>query len=303
MDGLQRDADGGIAVNRICVFGEVLFDHFPDGKRVLGGAPFNVAWHLQAFGQSPVFISRVGNDSEGEAIRDAMESWGMETRGLQTDTQHPTGRVTVELADGEPSYDIVRPAAWDSIEPVGADHGCSILYHGTLALREQASRTALEAIRNSSQGTVFVDVNLRPPWWDRDSVLSHLAPANWVKLNSDELAMLMPDGQNKPGAALQFIERHSLDGMILTHGSEGAEILTANGEHVNATPEAGIDIVDTVGAGDAFASVILVGLANGWPLQQMLERAQSFASRIVGQRGATVSDRAFYRPFIQNWRL
>ena len=49
----------------IHVFGEVLFDHFPDGSRVLGGAPFNVAWHLQAFGQSPRFISRIGNDPAG----------------------------------------------------------------------------------------------------------------------------------------------------------------------------------------------------------------------------------------------
>ena len=41
--------------NKRCVFGEVLFDVFPDGKQVLGGAPFNVAWHLQAFGIAPYF--------------------------------------------------------------------------------------------------------------------------------------------------------------------------------------------------------------------------------------------------------
>lgn len=50
------------------IFGEVLFDHFPDGSRVLGGAPFNVAWHTQAFGLAPCFISRIGNDPAGYEI-------------------------------------------------------------------------------------------------------------------------------------------------------------------------------------------------------------------------------------------
>jgi sugar/nucleoside kinase (ribokinase family) len=61
-----------MSATRPCIFGEVLFDHFPDGKRVLGGAPFNVAWHLQAFGEAPRFISRVGDDAEGDEIRTAM---------------------------------------------------------------------------------------------------------------------------------------------------------------------------------------------------------------------------------------
>lgn len=83
---------------RICLFGEVLFDHFPDGKQVLGGAPFNVAWHLQALGQAPLFISRVGTDPEGEQIRRSMDDWGMDLGGLQTDPALPTGRVSVSPA-------------------------------------------------------------------------------------------------------------------------------------------------------------------------------------------------------------
>ena len=105
---------------RPCIFGEVLFDHFPDGTRVLGGAPFNVAWHLQAFGRRPRFISRVGRDPEGEAVREAMRTWGMDTTGLQTDPRQPTGRVSVLFDDGEPSYDIVHPCAYDAIEAVAA---------------------------------------------------------------------------------------------------------------------------------------------------------------------------------------
>ena len=78
----------------IYIFGEVLFDHFPDGKRVLGGAPFNVAWHLQAFGLAPHFISRVGADAEGEAVLAAMRDWGMDTQGVQIDSVSRQVRVT-----------------------------------------------------------------------------------------------------------------------------------------------------------------------------------------------------------------
>ncbi|RLJ20866.1 hypothetical protein DJ031_04880 [bacterium endosymbiont of Escarpia laminata] len=84
---------------RLCVFGEVLFDHLPDGARVLGGAPFNVAWHLQAFGQSPCFISRVGRDAEGAKVKTAMTAWGMRIDTLQTDDHLPTGQVSVSIED------------------------------------------------------------------------------------------------------------------------------------------------------------------------------------------------------------
>ena len=73
----------------VVIFGEVLFDDFPDGA-VLGGAPFNVAWHLQAFGMHPVVISRTGNDAQRERIIDNMQRWGMDTIGMQSDPLHPT---------------------------------------------------------------------------------------------------------------------------------------------------------------------------------------------------------------------
>ena len=75
---------------RPLVFGEVLFDCFPDGAEVLGGAPFNVAWHLQGFGQEPLFVSRIGDDIRGNQIRAAMSDWGMSLSGLQLDTSHAT---------------------------------------------------------------------------------------------------------------------------------------------------------------------------------------------------------------------
>ncbi len=98
---------------RPVIFGEVLFDRFPDGSLVLGGAPFNVAWHLQAFGQAPLLISRVGDDPLGRQVRGAMLDWGMDTAGLQLDSAHATGTVEVRFDHGEPSYGPWPPACAD----------------------------------------------------------------------------------------------------------------------------------------------------------------------------------------------
>jgi fructokinase len=284
-----------------CIFGEVLFDHFPDDRRVLGGAPFNVAWHLRAFGELPLLVSRIGNDPDGAAVVDAMDDWDMQRGGLQTDPQLPTGRVQVSIEDGEPSYEIVHPSAWDAIEPQGSDASCALLYHGTLALRDDRARRAWRQLRRSQPETVFVDVNLRPPWWRRDAVLEAIAGAHWVKLNRNELDELAPGGDPADRRARSFLARHGLSGLVMTDGAHGAGILTAAGEHWEARPDAHTPVVDTVGAGDALAAVVILGLLRHWPLGATLERAQSFASAIVGRRGATVHEPDFYADFMGKW--
>jgi fructokinase len=136
----------------ICVFGEVLFDRFPDGHAVLGGAPFNVAWHLQAFGERPRFLSAVGDDAPGRQIRQAMADWGMDLDSLGTDPEHATGEVVVSLEGGEPSYDIRPDRAYDHIAPPAAGPGCDLLYHGTLAVRGPRSAQALTRLRLFDSG-------------------------------------------------------------------------------------------------------------------------------------------------------
>ena len=288
-------------MNRITVFGEVLFDCFPGGEKILGGAPFNVAWHLQAFAQQPRFISRVGEDEEGARIRQAMRSWGMDTGGLQSDPQHLTGQVQVSLEQGEPSYDIVNGVAYDFIEAeqLTADP-CRMLYHGSLALRNEPSRLALEHLKQAHSPIVFMDVNLREPWWRPDQVLQWVAEADWVKLNDEELMHLQQDGVADAG---EFLQRHALEGLVVTRGAQGATLLLKDQSRVEVAPVEALEVVDTVGAGDALSSVLLLGLNLGWPMRLTLERAQQFASALVGQRGATVDQRDFYRSFIKAWNL
>ncbi|MBN2887359.1 MAG: carbohydrate kinase [Chromatiaceae bacterium] len=289
----------------LCIFGEVLFDCFPDGRKVLGGAPFNVAWHLAAFGAHPRLISAVGEDAEGGRIRDAMRAWGMDSASVQTDPHRPTGRVEVSLHAGEPSFDILADCAWDHIRaPDASQIPCGLLYHGTLALRQPVSAGTLETLKAAGPELVFLDVNLRRPWWSREQTLELLNGAHWVKLNRDELHLLAADAsENIETLARTLAERHQLRGLVVTLGAEGALAVPADGALVCVAPQPALEVVDTVGAGDAFAAVTLLGILHGWPLETLLARAQSFASRIVGQRGATDADPTLYQGFIKDWTL
>ena len=290
-------------IERVHIFGEVLFDNFPDGSKILGGAPFNVAWHLSAFGLAPCFISRVGEDEEGDQIKRAMQGWGMSLSGLQTDRDLPTGSVNVSLEDGEPVYDIVHPAAWDAIRPPGNQTPASLVYHGSLALRDRLSRGALQDICSPGPRLVFMDVNLRTPWWDRKDVLHWVKSADWVKLNTQELELLGGHRADPEASARDFLERHALGGLVLTHGSRGTELFAPGGEYHSVHPDGEVRVKDTVGAGDAFSSVMILGLILGWPAPTSLRRAQQFASAIVARRGATVDDPDFYREFRSDWDL
>jgi fructokinase len=291
---------------RPCIFGEVLFDHFPDGRRVLGGAPFNVAWHLQAFDAAPCMVSRVGADDDGAAVKTAMSEWGMDEAGLGVDPSLPSGQVRVRIEQNEPSYDIVHPAAWDKIKTPAGLPEFSLLYHGSLALRSAESRSSCEELREKAaagKATVFVDVNLRSPWWSRDEVLHSLKGAHWVKLNGEELDLLAPGHGELEQRARALLDKFGLNGLLLTMGSRGAILLNADGERWVTQPQVGIEVTDTVGAGDAMASVMILGMLNGWDPQLSLDRAQALASAIVTRRGATVREPAFYQHFIRAWSL
>ncbi|RUM94637.1 MAG: carbohydrate kinase [Thiothrix sp.] len=291
-------------MNRPIVFGEVLFDCFPDGSRVLGGAPFNVAWHLQAFGAEPLFVSRVGNDPMGRQIRDAMLQWGMDTSGLQLDSRHPTGTVDVSFIENEPRYEIVEQRAWDfidaaSLPPLPVD---GILYHGSLALRNEVSAAALDMIKKTISSAVFVDINLRPPWWQQATIEKALAHSQWIKLNADELAEILPQGCDTSDRIDRLRIKNNLEFLVVTEGEAGALIVMSNGEQQRIVPEKKTTVVDTVGAGDAFASVLLLGQIKKWNIQASIKRAQDFASEVVGHRGATIADPEVYKRFTVAWK-
>jgi len=290
---------------RPLIFGEVLFDHFPDGSVVLGGAPFNVAWHLHAFGLKPLMVSRIGHDELGDKVDKAMHSWGMDCSGLQRDLDHPTGTVEVEFEDGEPVYEIVENVAYDFIDSSQLPQleGNWLLYHGSLALRHESSASALASLLERYSCSRFVDINLRPPWWQRDRAIEMIEGADWLKLNQVELDEIFPEIATK-AEGIEKLSTMISKQIVLTGGEQGATVIeTDDGNQCSVVPERASSVVDTVGAGDSFCSVFLAGQLLGWPVELTMQRAQAFASAIVGIRGATSQDRGFYQQFTQAWGL
>lgn len=285
---------------KLHIFGEVLFDCFENGRQVLGGAPFNIAWHCQAFGDAPHFISSIGQDALGAKILAAANTWGLNTQDLQQTAHYPTGQVAVTLQDDEPHYVITPDCAYDFIDPIAqplSDTG--ILYHGSLALRNPHSRATYEQLCRQNLLPRFVDVNLRSPWWQKSDIFDWCFGATWVKLNIDELRLLGFEQARIEDAMQQCLTQFGLQQLIITRGALGAMVLQQDGQIFSHNPEPLAHFVDTVGAGDAFTAVYIHGLLADWPVPHILEIAQTFASQIIGLQGATTTDGAFYADFIR----
>lgn len=282
------------------ILGEVLFDCFPDGKQVLGGAPFNVAWNLQGLGLEPTMVSAIGDDAEGKTVLSAMSDWGMRQDQIQTCDEKPTGAVKVTIDNGEPKYDILQDRAWDFVQPPSIDNydSYSYLYYGSLAYRSPQTAETIRRVINESQLPRFVDLNLRPPWFEESWVPTLVDGAAWLKLNHEELQKLTgiscETRENVQKAVEKFRNVHKVANFCITSGSKGAYLATEDGAGIEIAVTKPDPLVDTVGAGDAFASVLLAGLIAGRPLRQVGEAASRFAGKVCQNNGATCRDKSFY---------
>ena len=288
-------ADGTAARECVAVFGETLVDEFPD-RSVLGGAPFNVAYHLKQLGIEPLLVTRVGRDDNGDRLLDAMRKAGMDTRGVQRDAALPTGRVRVTFGAEGHRFEIVENQAYDAIDSVEATAlvrtvSPRLAYFGTLAQRSEKSRVALDAMLSATDCPRWLDINLRAPFDGTDVILGSLDLADDLKLNDDELG-IVAERLDLPGTdperhAAELIRRFDLRCVTVTCGARGAWSLDAGEYHarVEGRPLDG-PLVDTVGAGDGFAAVSILGLLRNWPQQDILERADAFARALCLLRGA-----------------
>ena len=304
-DDVFRSAD-----QTVIAFGETLVDQFRD-RNVLGGAPFNVACHLGALGAHPVLVTRSGKDAPGEQLQQAMSEHGLDLRGVQRDPARPTGRVRViETAQGH-AFDILPDQAYDHIHPglarmVGLSLHPQIVYFGTLSQRGE-SRRALRELLGTIDACTFLDVNLRDPWVDADTLRWSLQQANVVKLNEEELIrvsdLLALDGVTPRARAGVLVSSFALQRLVVTCGASGAWTLDGAGRVESVSGVALPHLVDTVGAGDGFAAVFILGMLRRWPQGLRLARADAFARALCQIRGAVPPSQDFYVPFIHEWKL
>ena len=285
----------------VVTFGEILWDVI-DGQAHIGGAPFNLAAHAVRCGLKAAAVSRVGGDALGRAALVEMARLGVDSRWASVDARHPTGTVTVSLRRGQPSYTIHDGVAWDFIEldepelRALAEERPRAFCFGTLAQRNEASRSTLARLLDRFAFTeIFYDVNLRQSFWSGPLVEAGLARATLVKVNDDEarlLGDLLFGGASGPEAfARAVLARHPVRAVIVTLGADGCVVCARDREAVRCLGVK-VEVVDAVGAGDAFSAAFLAAWLRGASAAEAAAAGNVRGAWVASRRGAVPEEGA-----------
>ena len=235
-----------------------------------------------------------------------MKRFGLSEQGLQLDQQHPTGRVSVIEVDGSHRFEIHADAAWDHLD--GAvlpalliQQEPDFVYFGSLAQRHPIARASLRgllALAGAQQRLRYLDLNLRDGSSSAELAEASLHLADWVKVNQDELALLLDwfDAGDAPGGVEGLMRRFELQLLVVTRGEQGYVAFDSQGQQIASGSGIAIaDLADTVGAGDGFSAMLLAATLAGQPLPMALNLANRYASALCGQRGPIPADDGFFR--------
>jgi len=281
-------------VNVISI-GEVLWDIVGQEEH-LGGATFNFSAHLSRLGHAVSFISAVGADQRGQRVVDRMSHLGLSTDYLHIEKDHPTGTAAVALAsDGQPKFVLHRPAAYDfpRLTPAQCERLFSRrvdwIYFGTLhQIYPQARQLTKDILDRTSGARRFYDVNLRSDGYTPALIHQLMSQATIVKLNNEEVEAIALMFGSRHGSLEEFCRTYAAlykwAGVCVTRGSLGCTVLMG-GQYIEA-PGYPVQVVDAVGAGDAFAAAFLHGLGSGWPTPQIADFANRVGALVASRRGA-----------------
>jgi fructokinase len=295
-----------IKVIMILVLGEILFDMFPHHRRI-GGAPFNFAFHLKKLGFPVRFVSRVGADELGREILSFLRQHNFDLNDIQIDPIHDTGTVKVTLSEKEHAFTIIPDTAWAHIAFDERllkllQQPCELIYFGSLVQHSDTGFQLIQRVMNQKKtGTrVFCDINLRPDSYNQAVIKASLAAADVLKLNQDELEKISPETKTENHTAEKIMDQlmrsHELELMILTLGSQGSQWVF-HGKRYQCDIVAQTALVDTVGAGDAYAAISAAGWLNRLPIEKIMGLASDFAGYICTIKGALPEDERIYTEF------
>ena len=297
-------SDAGVIV----VGGEALVDLVPGaGEELaahLGGGPFNCARTLGRLGQPVAYLGRISSDRFGVRLREQLRADGVRLDAV-VDTDDPTTLALAELdAAGAATYRFyVEGTSAPGLTPEAAlaalPRRVDALHVGTLGLVFEPMADALEAVvtEAAADTLVMIDVNVRPlvigdPAGYRARLGRLLARCHVVKASDDDLGWLDP-GRGAAAAARALLEAGPA-AVLLTRGRDGATIVTRAGE--DDVPAPAVEVVDTIGAGDAFGGGFLAWwrnsglgvreLGSGDALRDATRFAALVAARTVERAGA-----------------
>lgn len=274
----------------IC-FGEVLFDNFPTHSKI-GGAPLNVSLRLQSYGVNVYMISSVGDDPEGKRIIDCLSNVGVNTEGIQVNSNYGTGQVNVILNEkGVASYDIAYPVAWDKISPKKHYETqikeSDIFIYGSLASRDNTSQSTLKQLLEMAKYKVF-DVNLRAPHYTKELLLDLMHHANFIKFNDDELygvAEFLGSKYHSMEQTIAFVsEQTQTETICVTKGAYGAVLYHQKNLYYNSGYK--IKVLDTVGSGDSFLASLIYKLFSGESPQEAINFGCAVGALVAENEGS-----------------
>ncbi len=272
-------------------FGEVLWDMLPDGPQP-GGAPLNVAYHMNKLGLKTQMISRIGNDEKGYALKQLIKKWSANDDLIQIDKAHNTSEVIASLNDAnEVGYEIIFPVAWDFIqqnsELTAATQFAKYFIYGSLASRNEISKATLLNLLDTTSAIKILDVNFRWPFVSASILEPLLLKTDIVKLNEDELQQIQALFQSSATSELDCVkfiqEKFQIPEVVITKGAQGASYYK-NHEiyHGHGQPVA---VKDTIGSGDAFLAAFIVGHHLQLPAHMMLKNAMDMGGFIATKKG------------------
>ena len=275
----------------LCI-GEVLWDRLPSGAKP-GGAPMNVALHLNAIGMDVAIASSIGNDEAGKELKAFLNESGVNTQFIQEEEYLPTSEVLVHLDENNnATYEICEPVAWDSIKLTDnlmeKARNAGLLIYGTLASRNPITRKTIMSLL-TYDGLRLMDVNFRKPYDKQEIAEALLKNTDIVKMNDDEL-VVFANWYNKhkydeKSLIKWFAAQYNIKMVCITKGEDGA-ILYCDGEFYEHSGFK-VNAVDTVGAGDAFLAGLISSLINGKTPDEALAFACATGAFVATKTGAT----------------
>ncbi len=287
----------------ITSIGEILYDIYPNHKR-LGGAPLNFIYHIKKLTDNGNIISRVGKDVLGNKVINDLKHSGLSFDFIQHDNLHSTGMAIVHLNDtSEPVFNIDTVSSFDFIEAteenenlINVDTDC--LYFGTLAQRSEISRATIQSFFNRGL-KYFADLNLRQNFYNEEVLNASLKTADFIKVNYEEMHtlndLLLQSEYSTERVAYELMDKYDIHLIAVTRGKDGSSLFE-NGKRYDHT-NIDVKVVDTTGAGDAFAAVLCVGYLYGLELPLINKLANDFANEVCQFEGALPKYDRIYEDF------
>lgn len=277
---------------RILSFGEVLWDIYPEEKYI-GGAPLNFAAHFVKQGGTAFLVSAVGNDELGRITVKNIRDYGVNTDYVNIVNNVQTGKCLVSLDEnGVPSYNLLDNVAYDYIDCKISGEIYDALYFGTLALRNKNNRETINKIIESNYfNEIFADVNIRSPFYSKETVLFALENSTIIKISDEELPIVTSIALDKKMDYIKAAQELStafknLKLVIITRGEKGSYLFDNKSKSSLSCNAIKIDVVSTVGAGDSFGAAFLYHYLNGERLDECLNFAAKISAFVVSNPAA-----------------